>query len=207
MKKILLLIHISFSGIICLSQISSTNPDSLIIAQLKLSAKSLEFNSGEEEIDTVKIIPLEQSLIEFYTSKGINYDSLCSQLELYREVYTWMGVRYRYAGLTKRGVDCAGFVKNICNSVYGTKLSGSAVDHFKKCIPLEKNQLEEGDLVFFKINQPNISHVGLYLGSNKFVHAAVHGGVTISDLNEKYYDKYYYLGGRLINAPNRTYGQ
>lgn len=205
MKKIFLFIFIANSACFLNAQLNSSKTDSLIYVQLAGLQKTKE--KLVEEFDTVTNIPLDSELLQFYTNKGIYYDSICSQVELYREVYSWLGVRYRYAGLSKRGVDCAGFVKNICNSVYKTKLAGSAVDHFKKCIPIEKNELEEGDLVFFKINQSQISHVGLYLGNNKFAHAAVHGGVSINDLNEKYYSKYYYLGGRLINAPNRTYGQ
>jgi len=207
--KIILLFILTQAGILSsFAQLDTTKADSLIFAQLQATGQKINFASIDEEIiDTVSEIPVDPKLLEFYSNKGVVYDSACSQLELYREVFTWLGVRYRYAGLTKRGVDCAGFVKNICNNIYGTKLSGSARDHFKKCIPVEKNELEEGDLVFFKINQSQISHVGLYMGNNKFAHAAVHGGVTISDLNEKYYSKYYYLGGRLINAPKRTYGQ
>lgn len=142
-------------------------------------------------------------LLDFYRSKGVPFDTTCSQIELYREIYNWLGVRYRYAGLTKRGVDCAGFVRNICNRIYGATLSGSAGHHFKKCVPIDRSELEEGDLVFFKIRKKYISHVGIYLGNGKFAHAAVHGGVMINDLSEAYYNKYYYLSGRLINAPNK----
>lgn len=205
MKKLFLFILFLVNQLNSIAQVDTGKVDSLILVQLQASNKPILI-IAEEKIDTITEIPIDYKLIDFYTNKGIYYDSACSQVELYREVYSWLGVRYRYAGLTKRGVDCAGFVKNICNSVYGTKLSGSAIDHFKKCIPIEKNELEEGDLVFFKINNTQISHVGLYLGNGKFAHAAVHGGVTISDLNEKYYNKYYYLGGRLIIAPNKSYG-
>lgn len=166
---------------------SSNNKDSLP-----------DLNNG----DTIGL-NTDQALLDFYRSKGVDLDPVCSQIELYREVYAWMGVRYRYAGLTKKGVDCAGFVRNICNSIYGTKLSGSAGHHFKHCVPIDRSELEEGDLVFFKIRKSYISHVGIYLGNGKFAHAAVHGGVTISSLSEAYYNKYYYLSGRLVNAPNK----
>lgn len=188
------------------SQPDTNHVDSLIM--VNLMQPTLIDSSKPEKVDTVTEIPAEPKLLEYYTNKGIAYDAECSQMALYREVYAWMGVRYKYAGLSKHGVDCAGFVKNICNNVYGAKLSGSAGDHYKKCVPIDRADLEEGDLVFFKINKSYISHVGLYLGNNKFAHAAVHGGVIISDLNEKYYNKYYYASGRLLNAPNkREYGR
>jgi lipoprotein Spr len=185
---------------VSMGQLDSNRVDSLILHQLIQTTQPV---SASEQDSVVVNAPPDLDLISFFTNKGIGFDSLCSTIELYREVYTWLGVRYRYAGLTKKGVDCAGFVKNICNTVYGCNLSGSARDHFKKCIPIEREDLEEGDLVFFKINQSQISHVGLYLGNNKFVHAAVHGGVMINDLSEKYYNKYYYISGRLVNAPNK----
>lgn len=180
------------------AQIDTSRADSLIAISL------MGNNPNNLSHDTVTEIPPDQDLLNFYKLKGVFYDTACSQFSLYQEIYTWLGVRYKYAGLTKRGVDCAGFVKNICNSVYGTNLSGSACDHFKKCVPIERADLEEGDLVFFKIQQSQISHVGLYLGNGKFAHAAVHGGVMINDLSEKYYNKYFYIGGRLLNAPKKT---
>jgi lipoprotein Spr len=54
-----------------------------------------------------------------------------------------------------------------------------------------------GDLVFFKIKKNRISHVGVYLGNNKFAHSAVKGGVRIDSLDTPYYKKTFYKGGRL----------
>lgn len=170
------------------SRATHSAPDSLVSTQ---------------QTTAFQLLPEDKKLLDFYQSKGVAFDTTCSQIELYREVYGWLGVRYRYAGLTKKGVDCAGFVRNICNSIYGTSLSGSASHHFMKCVPIERSELEEGDLVFFKIRKSYISHVGIYLGNGKFAHASVHGGVMINDLSDKYYSKYYYLSGRLINTPGK----
>lgn len=190
---------------IVVAQSDTSMVDSLILQGLVGHAKQVDSVKQVNAVDTVKEVPVDPELLNFYLKKGVQFDSACSMVELYREVYSWLGVRYKYAGLTKRGVDCAGFVKNICNAVYGCNLAGSARDHFKRCVPIEREELQEGDLVFFKINQSQISHVGLYLGNGKFVHAAVHGGVMINDLSEKYYNKYYYISGRLINAPNKPW--
>ncbi len=184
------------------AQVDSSLVDSLILREMMTNFKeidSLEINN----FDTVKYIPGDSALFGFYNERGIFFDTACSSIYLFREIYSWLGVRYRYAGLTKRGVDCSGFVRNVCNRVYGTKLLGGAGEQFKKCVPIERNDLEEGDLVFFKINKTYISHVGLYIGNGKFAHAAIHGGVIISSLNEKYYDKYYYISGRLLNTPKK----
>ncbi|MGZ6519803.1 MAG: C40 family peptidase, partial [Bacteroidia bacterium] len=68
---------------------------------------------------------------------------------------------------------------------------------FTQCKVVSKNNLEEGDLVFFKIDGDNISHIGVYLQNNKFVHATTKKGVMVDDLDEDYYKKYYYKGGRI----------
>lgn len=60
-----------------------------------------------------------------------------------------------------------------------------------------KEELKDGDIVFFKINGNKISHVGIYIGDNKFIHASTKRGVVINDLNEVYYKKYFYTGGRI----------
>lgn len=184
--------HLLF--LLCLINRSSAQIDSNAVDSIIYAKMNQHFTSTNISHDNYSSDP---ELIAFYESKGIKFDSACSRIELYREIFGWLGVKYKYAGLTKSGVDCAGFVKNICNPVYGTKLSGSAGDHFNKCIAIERTDLEEGDLVFFKINKTYISHIGIYLGNGKFVHAAVHGGVMINDLSEEYYNKYYYISGRL----------
>ncbi|HRP84618.1 MAG TPA: NlpC/P60 family protein, partial [Saprospiraceae bacterium] len=63
---------------------------------------------------------------------------------------------------------------------------------------IRKNELKEGDLVFFKINGPKVSHVGLYLSDGYFVHATVKKGVMISSLSEPYYEKFYSGSGRVL---------
>jgi lipoprotein Spr len=63
--------------------------------------------------------------------------------------------------------------------------------------PVSREDLKEGDLVFFKINSRTISHVGIYLGNNRFAHASSSRGVVLSNLDEPYYKRYFYKGGRL----------
>ena len=108
-----------------------------------------------------------------------------------------MGTPYRYSGDSKNGIDCSGLVCEMYKSAYQKILTGSAKDIYEKTDPVKKEDLKEGDLVFFKIKKGRISHVGIYLGSKKFAHASTQRGVIISDLDEPYYKKYYYKGGRL----------
>lgn len=133
---------------------------------------------------------------KFFSEKGINMDSVKEQ-HLYYKIYEWIGTKYKYAGETKRGIDCSGFVTEIYRSVYCHTLTGGSADIYKVVTPIEKKNLEEGDLVFFKIKKGRISHVGIYIGQNKIAHASVHSGVVISDLSEDYYKKYFYKGGKI----------
>ena len=127
---------------------------------------------------------------------GYNIESIKNPA-LYQVIHEWIGTPYKYSGQGKNGIDCSGFVCEMYRSVYNNVLSGSAVDIYKRVVPVDKSELSEGDLVFFKIRRGRISHIGIYLGTNKFVHASSHNGVIISDLNETYYQKYYFKGGRI----------
>ena len=132
----------------------------------------------------------------FFKQKEIPLLS-ADNLDLFFESFSWLGTPYRYAGKTYQGIDCSGLVAAIYDKVFNRKLNGSCRDIFARCEPVEKEQLVEGDFVFFNIRGP-LSHVGLYLGNNKFVHASVHGGVMVNDLDESYYKRYFFKVARLI---------
>ena len=139
----------------------------------------------------------KQSIDQFYASHQLAPDSACSPY-LYYQVYDWAGTRYKYAGRTKKGIDCSGFVSTMYKNTYCINLLGGSKDIWPAVKPIEKSELVEGDLLFFKIKKGQISHIGVYLGNNKFAHASVHSGVIISDLNEDYYKKYFFKGGRIL---------
>jgi len=120
-----------------------------------------------------------------------------SNTALYSFIDDWYGVPYKYGGKSKNGVDCSGFVSNLYQDVYKEKVSGSSASIYESCKPVSIEKLKEGDMVFFKIDSDKISHIGVYLMNNKFVHASTKKGVMISSLNEAYYKKYYYKGGKL----------
>ncbi|MBK9478665.1 MAG: C40 family peptidase [Bacteroidetes bacterium] len=84
-----------------------------------------------------------------------------------------------------------GFAKSALQSNFNDTLIGGSADIAKQVQLIEKEHLQTGDLLFFRIKRKRISHVGVYLGNNKFVHAAVKGGVQINDLNEPYYKRYF----------------
>lgn len=145
---------------------------------------------------TTKSKAQKQSIEQFYADHQLAPDSACSPY-LYYQVYDWLGTKYKYAGRSKKGIDCSGFVSTMYKNTYCINLMGGSRDIWPAVKPIEKDDLIEGDILFFKIKKGQISHVGVYLGNNKFAHASVHSGVIISDLNEEYYKKYFFKGGRI----------
>ncbi len=142
----------------------------------------------------------EQQQLEwcFIYSNMLGYDlNYISNPLLYDNVSRWLGTPYKYAGLGKNGIDCSGLVCKLIKDSYNINIRGTSKDLYKQTQNIEKRDLREGDLVFFKIRKGKISHVGVYLGKNKFAHASTSLGVTVSDLDEPYYLKYYYSAGRL----------
>lgn len=127
---------------------------------------------------------------------GYNIDTIANY-ELYNQVRSWYRTPYKYAASSEKGIDCSGFVNEIFRSVYEKKIARSAIEIFQECSPIHNQDMKEGDLVFFKIRKKRISHVGVYLGGNKFAHASTQQGVIISDLSEDYYKKYFAGAGRI----------
>lgn len=120
-----------------------------------------------------------------------------TNLVLYRFIDSWYGAPYKYGGKSKAGVDCSGFATILYAQVYKKTISGSSYSLYDQCEHVAEKKLEEGNLVFFKINSDRVSHVGVYLKNRRFVHASTHKGVIISSLDEAYYKKYFFKGGKL----------
>jgi murein DD-endopeptidase / murein LD-carboxypeptidase len=116
---------------------------------------------------------------------------------LFAAIEKWWGTRYRYGGATEKGIDCSAYTGTLVHQVFGLVLARTARDQYANCIKLEKEELLQGDLVFFN-TRGGISHVGLYLGNGYFTHASTSIGVTISNLSETYWNKKFVRGGRLV---------
>jgi lipoprotein Spr len=119
-----------------------------------------------------------------------------SNIPLYNFIDDWWGTRYRYGGTDRKGIDCSAFVGELVRNIYGITLPRVAKDQFRVCEKVANEALKEGDLVFFN-TRGGVSHVGLYLGDNYFVHSSVNGGVTISSLTDDYYSRKFISGGRI----------
>lgn len=109
----------------------------------------------------------------------------------------WYGVRYRVGGNTKSGVDCSGFTVAVYAAVYGMMLPRISRDQYRMSRKISTTELQQGDLVFFNTTGRGVSHVGVYLGNNKFIHASVSRGVMVNDLFESYYLRRFVGAGRI----------
>jgi cell wall-associated NlpC family hydrolase len=121
---------------------------------------------------------------------------------IFKSVEKWFGSKYSYGGESKTGVDCSGLVVQVYKDVFHKDLPRTVAEQRKIGVAVI-NKLEPGDLLFFRING-TISHVGIYLFDNKFVHAASAGaknGVIKSSLEEPYYRERYIFAKRVVDLP------
>lgn len=138
-----------------------------------------------------------EDLITFLAKKDLDINNI-SNPELYAVSYAWLNTPYRYGGNSRNGIDCSRFAAMLQHAAMDISPSGgSSGDMFKMGIPVERDQLKEGDLVFFTIKAGRISHVGVYLQNGKFAHSSTSKGVIISDLSEDYWNRYFFKGARL----------
>lgn len=96
---------------------------------------------------------------------------------------------YRFGGKNpEAGLDCSGMVSYIYREALGMQLAGSAADLARRARNIERQSLRPGDLVFFNTRNRAYSHVGVYIGEERFVHApATNGKVRIDRLTDRYY--------------------
>jgi hypothetical protein len=170
---------------------SATNgklkPDSIQIIPSK--PFDLGYRDGFFSVENAGIIQFRYSIL-----LNIEIEQLAN-FSLYKFIENWWGTPYKMGGTTKQGIDCSGFVSQLFSSVYGMNVPRNSSAQQQFAVPINKNQIQEGDLVFFNTNRRKkrdyVSHVGIYLHNNKFVHASTSSGVMISDLTESYWEKHF----------------
>lgn len=111
----------------------------------------------------------------------------------------YKGKPYRYGGMSSRGFDCSGFTSYIYARL-GKRLPHNSAAQSKVGRPVSRSQLKQGDLVFFRTRGGRrVSHVGIYIGNNQFVHASSgRGRVRVDTLGSGYYHQRY-VGARRVH--------
>lgn len=108
-----------------------------------------------------------------------------------------IGTAYRYGGADLNGFDCSGLVHYIHQQL-GLETPRTAADQHAAASAVRREALQPGDLVFFRISSRRISHVGIYAGEGRFIHAPQTGrAIELRRLDEPYFARHYVGGGRL----------
>jgi len=113
-----------------------------------------------------------------------------------------IGVRYRWGGNSPQsGLDCSGFVRYVFNDTFGFLLPRKSAQMSKVGLEIGKEELRPGDLVFFNTMRHAFSHVGIYVGDNKFIHAPSRGkSIRVDDMTKVYWEKRYNGARRVDNT-------
>jgi cell wall-associated NlpC family hydrolase len=121
------------------------------------------------------------------------------RLSIVERALSWIGVRYRFGGSDEtKGFDCAGFVRRVFSTA-GVSLPRSAATQFREGCSVPLDELQPGDLVFFKNTyKRGISHVGIYLGDSQFIHAASSRRSVVVDRLDSPYFLTRFAGGRRL---------
>lgn len=156
------------------------------------------------------------AVIKFQKSKGLNADGIVGQntylalgikkqplpanvgsknksTALVNNSKKYLNVPYVWGGSTPNGFDCSGFLKYVFEESTDVTLPRTVSEIYKKGTRVSKPQV--GDLVFFETYKPGASHAGIYIGGNQFIHSSSSKGVSISSLENSYWEKRY-LGAK-----------
>lgn len=109
------------------------------------------------------------------------------------------GVPYKSSGTTKKGFDCSGFTRYVFEAL-GVDLPHNSASQYQVGQPVSRKDLQPGDLVFFKTNGRSISHVGIYIGNDTFVHSESGRGVVNTKLSDPYYWSKRFVGAKRISS-------
>jgi cell wall-associated NlpC family hydrolase len=155
-------------------------------------------DTRESATDTVK--PASPPVSDVYSDKVIplppETPSVLGEEAALRAI-AMVGKPYRYGGADLNGFDCSGLVLYVYHEL-GIDLPHSAAEQHRFTTRVSRDELLPGDLIFFRINHKRISHVGIYVGDNRFVHAPQSGkNIVIRSLDEEYYRKHWVGAGRV----------
>jgi len=166
----------------------------------------LKRKKGEGQDDGTDEVPTSGSESE---PTGLKYADMVGIAEagskvnsdLYKFISKWYGTHYRLGGEDENGIDCSAFSRRLYGDVYGIDLTRTANEQYKICKKVKQSKLaEEGDLVFFRHKTKRVSHVGVYLANDYFVHSSTSQGVVISNLKDSYWRQHYITIGKVSRA-------
>ncbi len=161
-------------------------------------ALDFPFLSTNSESQATANNPNEQTTQDS-ASKSPSWSSTAQEIILHAISQT--GVKYKYGGITPdSGFDCSGFVRYVFQQAANLTLPHGARAISQVGTKISKDELQPGDLVFFNTLRSVTSHVGIYVGNNRFIHSPSAGGtISVTDMNDAYWSKRF-TGARHIEA-------
>lgn len=128
----------------------------------------------------------------------INQSGSIDQSTMGKIIAGYLRTPYQLGGTGKLGIDCSGLVYVVYRDYNSTRLPKNTDKLYHDLKRVDYQNCHYGDLLFFSFDNTNVSHVGIYVGNNKFVHASQSRGVIISSMNEDYYRNNYKGARRVI---------
>ncbi|RNC67497.1 MAG: peptidoglycan endopeptidase [Desulfuromonadales bacterium] len=167
---------------------------------LKQSLRNMDLYSEKEYeqslADLVENDPSKPA--DFTRSVNLQVDNVS---ELKKTAYSFIGTRYRFGGTTRNGLDCSSFVQQVFRELDVT-LPRTAREQYQIGNRVATGDLQKGDLLFFQTYARFPSHVGIYLGNNKMIHASSRDRrVVISTIDTPYY-RARFIGAKRIGQVN-----
>lgn len=147
------------------------------------TSKKNQSNQVDQEKGILKVVPPDKQ-----------------QKKIIDEAYTWLGTPYKYAASEKgQATDCSGMVMKVYETVTGEKLPRNSAKQAEYCIEKDSDDVATGDLVFFATGKDadKISHVGIIVDSENFIHASSSKGVVVSKFSNNYYKRTFKRFGRV----------
>jgi len=186
------------------SDFTGDEPEDMVMSETSLPEEESAIDCGQFPPLSLPDVGDAAFYAEYSKKLGIRLDGTENKRLLMAAVQ-WMGAPYKWGGCLKSGVDCSCLVKLIYKEVYGISLNRTTLNIINKDIsPVIKAQLKEGDIVSFKRNDDSrVSHIGIYLKNNKFIHVSRTKGVMISDLGKRYYRTWFFSAGRALKKADK----
>jgi len=154
------------------------------------------WNAAPEAVQQEKVTADKLSPVRRFAHAIVARSSALAS-SLTRSAMRFLGTPYSFGGTSTRGFDCSGFVQHVF-ALMGVHLPRTADAQYDAGRAIA-GAMRPGDLVFFQTYAAGVSHVGIYLGDDRFVHASSSHGVTVSSLHESYWAARY-LGAKRVTS-------
>lgn len=159
-----------------------------------------EENFDNEYIHDEAYIQLKQhELIDSLSNVYEQLDNLILYNELIKVFDDWKGVKYKWGGDSKSGIDCSALTRRVYRKVFSYELPRVSVDQAKQGKIVSRENLKPGDILFFRPRN-RVNHTAVYVGNSLFINASSSKGVVMSSLDNKYWGKYFKYGVRVEKA-------